>query len=389
MKHQHRARFLMFTLSVLLVSTGAAWPLNPLVTRSPRPPGAVPVECDQGLAPAPAPRLNVAEIPAPEVVPASLPAPPSRTLRRTLEDAHAALTRNDRPAFDAALTNARLIVRDYPPGAERTAAEEAVRAYDDAALLWDAQFASPFFDQNSEAYTRASRYPGYAEAVRRGVFTDDRDRRFYPAAESRTFVTRVASERLERLGIRTSAPPTRIARAERPTRSIASSSSSSSPSVSSAPPSAAPSTSRRTSPRRGATHTNSRKSATPAISTPASPDPPVSSARAVAESAPAAPPAAAPTPAAAPASPAAEGQPVDDVPDTPAPGTAPAGTAPDTASDTAPTTPASPDTAGSTVTPATPDVPDVTPTERRSLVIPALLIGIGLLVLVVLFRVSK
>jgi hypothetical protein len=41
------------------------------------------------------------------------------------------------------------------------------------------------------------------------------------------------------------------------------------------------------------------------------------------------------------------------------------------------------------VTPATPDVPDVTPTERRSLVIPALLIGIGLLVLVVLFRVSK
>ncbi len=376
MRHHHRAGFLMFTLGVLLVSTGAAWPLNPLVTRNPNPVAAVPVECEQGLAPAPMPRVNVAEIPAPEIVPASIPAPPSRTLRRTLEDAHEALVRNDRPAFDAALSNARLIVRDYPPGAERTAAEEAVRAYDDAAFVWDAQFRSPFFDQGSEAYTRASRYPGYAEAVRRGVFTDDRERRFYPASESRQFLTRVASERLERLGIRTPAPaPTRIARAERrPTRPVAASSPSPSSSPSSSPSVSAP---RRTTPRRAATNTKSRKSATPAIAAPASPDPPAPT-RTVAESAPAAPSAAAPTPAADPASPDAEGEPLEDVPE--------------------PATAAAPGTVAETPGPppavdAPPPAPDPAPavpatTERRWLV-PALLIGLGLGVLFVLFRVSK
>jgi hypothetical protein len=271
MKHDRRAGLLFLTLGVLLVSTGAAWPLNPLVTRSAQPAGPVPVECEQGLAPTPMPRVNVAEIPLPEAVPASLPAPPSRTLRRTLEDAHAALVRNDRPAFDEALGTARLIVRDYPPGGERTAAQEALRAYEDAAFLWDAQFESPFFDQNSEAYTRMSRYPGYTEAVRRGVFTDDRDRRFYPAAESRQFLTRTASERLGRLGIRTpSAPSTRVARAE-PRRTTTT------PTITT--PTATttvtrPAPARSTPPRRAALNTKPRKSATPAISAPASPDPP-------------------------------------------------------------------------------------------------------------------
>ncbi|HYC92391.1 MAG TPA: hypothetical protein VEO54_24490, partial [Thermoanaerobaculia bacterium] len=117
MTHYHRAAVLFLTLGVSLVSTGATWPLNPLVTRNPNPPAAMPVECAEGLAPAPMPRVQVAELPAPsEIAPAAIPAaPPSRTLRRTLEDAHAALTRNDRPAFDAALASARLIVRDYPP----------------------------------------------------------------------------------------------------------------------------------------------------------------------------------------------------------------------------------------------------------------------------------
>ena len=382
MKHDRRAgRLLIFTLGVLLALTGQTWPLNPLVTRNPQPAGPVPPECEEGLAPAPMPRVIVAEVPpAEEVRPASIPpAPPSRTLRNTLEEAHAALVRNDRPAFDAALANARLIVRDYPPGGERTNAEEAVRAYEDAAFLWNAQFTSPFFDENSEAYARVSRYPGYAEAVRRGVFTDDSQRRFYPAAESRDFLTRVAAERLNRLGIRTTTPPTRVARAERPRASA--------PSVA-APPTYRRSTSatpRRSPSRRAASNVpKSRKSATPAISAPASPDP-QAPARAVADSAPAAPPAAAPTPAAPASSPVAEGQPVEDVPDaTPAPaGTAPADTAPaDTAlTDTALTDTATPDTAPAAQAPAT--------AKRRSMVVPALLILIGLGVLFVLFRVSR
>lgn len=368
MTHHRRARLFVFTLGVLLVSTGASWPLNPLVTRNPNPPAVTPVECEQGLAPAPAPRVNVAELPTrAEIMPAAVPAaPPSRTLRRTLEEAHTALVRNDRPAFDTALANARLILRDYPPGAERTHAEEALRAYDDAAFLWDTQFRSPFFDQNSEAYARASRYPGYAEAVRRGMFTDDADRRFYPAAESRTFLSRIAAGRLDRLGIRTTmpAPPTRIARAERATPAFV----------------PAPSTRRRTSPRRGASTTGSRtrtrKSATPAISAPASPDPPAST-RPAAESAAAAPPAAAPTPAADPASPAAEGQPVDDVPEP----------------STTESVPETPDTALTSSAPSLPPPPGAPPpaggSKSRSVLVPALLILIGLGVLFVLFRVSK
>lgn len=355
MTYHHRAALLFLTLGVSLVSTGATWPLNPLVTRNPNPPAAMPVECAEGLAPAPTPRVQVAEIPTrSEIAPAAIPAaPPSRTLRRTLEEAHAALTRNDRPAFDAALASARLIVRDYPPGGERTAAEETLRAYEDAAFVWDAQFAAPFFDQNSEAYARVSRYPGYAEAVRRGVFTDDRDRRFYPAGESRQFLARTASQRL---GIRTPEPPTRRARvedrAERPR---------------STPPSVAQVTPRRTTgrttPRRAATNTRPRKSATPAITAPASPDPPAP-ARTVTESAPATPPAAAPTPAPS-ASPAAEGAPVEDTPST----TTTAASEPTTAPVSVPATPA--------------------PAEWRAWFVPAFLIAAGLGVLVVLFRVSK
>lgn len=357
MRHHRRAGLLFFTLGVFLVSTGASWPLNPLVTRNPHPPAAAPLECEQGLAPAPSPRVNVAELPTrEEILPAAVPAaPPSRTLRRTLEEAHAALVRNDRPAFDEALSSARAIVRDYPPGGERTNAEEALRAYDDAAFLWDAQFASPFFDQNSEAYARASRYPGYAEAVRRGVFTDDADRRFYPATESRRFLAGVASKRLERLGIHTPAP--QVARAERPRYT---------------PPSVSMPTPRRIPPRRAATNTNSRKSATPAISAPASPDPPAPT-RTVTESAPAAPTSSAPTPDAAPASPAAEGQPLEDVP--------------------APVTETAPDTAIITPAPSLPPPPaapaPATATKSRSIIVPALLIFIGLGVLFVLFRVSK
>jgi hypothetical protein len=365
---QGRIGMLLFTLGVVLVSTGASWPLNPLVTRR-ADPGVAPAECSEGLAPAPTPRIIASEIPAPEIVPASIPAPPSRTLRDALEDAHAALVRNDRPAFDAALVTAGAILRDYPPGAERTAAEEALRVYDDAAFVWNAQFQSPFFDQSSEAYARTSRYSGYAEAVRRGVLTDDRDRRFFPAAESRDFLTRAAAERLSRLGIRTPAPRTRVARAERP-RTPA-------PVIADASP--AP-TQRRSASRRPAptSRPRSRKSATPsAITAPASPDPPAPAARAVTESAPATPPAPAPTPAAAPASPAAEGQPVDDVPE-------PVDTA---AADTA-TPPISTETAAPAPDPAT-TTTTAAPAERRSVIVPALLIAIGLGVLFVLFRVSR
>lgn len=447
MKHDRRVRVLVLTLSVMLTHVGATPPLNPLVTRVPQP-GSAPDECYESLAPAPTPRVDVASLPEPEVVPASIVAPPSRTLRAELGAAHDALVRNDRPAFDEHLANARAILAaNYPPGAERTAAEDAVRAFDDASRLWDAQFESPFFDEGSDAYTRASRYPGYADAVRRGMFTDDRERRYYPAAESRDFVTAVAGERLARLGITT---PTRVARTERstrpasepasepsrrsvarnepsystpssstptystPSRSTPSystpSSSSSTPSTSSAPrrtPRAGSSSSRRrttsasssSSSRSKSSIARSGQSVASAGSASTSPDPSTSRPAATAP-APAAPQAAAPTPSAS-ASPVAVGQPPAE------PDPAPSATAGDVAdlppdtdgstTETAETTDTTDttlttDTARPVVTgtdPATDTAPATTIPERRSVVVPALLILIGLGVLIVLFRASK
>lgn len=337
---------------------GASWDLNPLVTRLAQPAGPVPTGCDEALAPAATPRVNVAEIPEREtIVPVSMPpvAPPSRSLREELESAHRALVRNDRPAFDEHLRAARSVVATYPAGGERSRAEEVLWALNDAAVLWDAQFASPFFDETSDAYTRASRYAGYADAMRRSVFTDRSQRRFYPAAESRDFVARVAAERLQRLGVRgAAAPPPRVTRRSEER-------------VVPAPPRVA---ARRHSSSSSSTTRKPRKPAALAKAPPSSspdpsdtPPPP-----APAEPAPTAPPASAPSQTAsadAPASPVAEDVPV----------------------------PVSTDSATTTSAPVSPEPAPtstaVVPAERRSVIIPALLILVGLGVLVVLFKASK
>lgn len=354
-----KGRIALAGLTALLF-VGASWELNPLVTRLAQPAGPVPLGCDEALAPAAAPRVNVAEIPErATIVPVSLPpaAPPSRSLREELESAHRALVRNDRPAFDEHLRAARGIVATYPAGGEKSRAEEVLWALNDAAVLWDAQFASPFFDETSDAYTRASRYAGYADAMRRSVFTDRSDRRFYPAAESRDFVARVAAERLQRLGVRgAAAPPPRVTRrsvdeeraAPKPPRVAAASRRHSSSPAS-------------RKPRKPAALAKAAPSSSPDPSD--TPPPP-----APAEPAPTAPPASAPSQTAsadAPAPPVAEDVPV----------------------------PASTDSATTTSAPVSPEPAPtstaVVPAERRSVIVPALLILIGLGVLVVLFRASK
>lgn len=186
-----------------LTLIGASRPLNPLVPRVPNANAAVDPECAEGTAPAP-PRIEVSEIPLPEPEP-NLQAPPSTGLRTMLRDAQTALVRDDRSSFDAALVRIRTMLADYPAGAERTSAQNVLRVFEDAGVLWDAQFLSPFFGEESSAYRVASAYPGWAEAIRRQVLVDDRDRRFYPARESRQFLASVAAQRLDRLGVRTPA----------------------------------------------------------------------------------------------------------------------------------------------------------------------------------------
>lgn len=397
---------------VSLLGAAPQTTLNPLVTRNPRAVTAVPAECEQGLTAAPTPRIELAQIPLPEARAIEAKAPPSNALRTALHEAQDALTRNDRPAFDENRTRARALLAAYPAGEERRVAEDVSRLHETAARLWDAQYESPFFGTESTEYTLVSRLPGYQEAVRRSTLTDDDDRRFYPAAESREFVARAAAERLRRLGIRSTAPAPRVARAE--PRSV--SRETVRPSSARAPrprvtqtqtrrsTASTSSTPRRTTPRRtptstaAATHTTTRK---PAAVTPVprSPNPSVPPTTA-AVPAPAAPHGTTPPAAGGLPTPAPTATATNTTTTTPA-NTATTATVADTAFDTPPTaTTAAETTSASTTTPdttaITSDTTDTTPipapppaTRGRSVILPVILILIGLGVLIVLFRASK
>jgi hypothetical protein len=188
---------------------GASAPRNPLVVRTAAPRGAVPADCDAGLSPTPASvRPDVSRVSLPPAT-TDLTPPPQRTLRGELGGLHAALLANDRISFDAHLAALESMLPAYPAGGEKTAAENLLQVYRDAARIWDAQFVAPFFDAQSPEYAIVSAYPGYEEAVRKGVLLDDRERRFYPATESRAFLARIAAERLPGIGVTAPAPQRR------------------------------------------------------------------------------------------------------------------------------------------------------------------------------------
>lgn len=371
-----RVRLLVLMIAAVPLLIGAARPLNPLVTRAATINGPVPIECEEGLSDTPAMRVQVAELPLPPATDADLAPPPSRALRAELEDAQAALLRNDRPAFDSHIGSARELLAGYPPGAERRAAEDVMGVYDAVGRVWSAQFESPFFDDTSDAYTAANAYRGYDEAVRRQVLVDDADRRFYPAAETRDFLAQVAQSRLTKLGIRSSAPPTRVARVVPPERDE-DEEARPLPNVKPKPRHArshAPSTTRTTS--------RTKKSHRSQISKPM----PAANVQAPAHAI-----AAAPAPATLPPPDTAAPTPVPAAPALPAAGevsstestqtTATTGT-----TDTTETTDTAMTTMPDTTTTAT--VPSTSP-QQRSVLIPAILILIGLGVLIVLFRASK
>jgi hypothetical protein len=401
--------------------------LNSLVARADRARGPAPADCEQGLSAEPALRVDVNEIPMPEVELAEAPAPPSGALGAALQETQVALTRNDRPAFDAALARAKSLLATYPTGAERRTAEDIVRLHEAAGRLWNAQYESPFFGEDDPVYATVRAWPGYGEAVRRSVLTDRTGRRFYPAAESRDFATRLAGERLQRLGIHP--VTTRIAREESPVmRAPRETASRSTPSPTPRKLTPRRSTATASTPRRATTHTASAPppphSSTPHSSTPAPrPAPATTQPRktAVASTAPSPPnPSAPPTTTAVPApAPAAVTENAPLTPSSPAAGeiatTAPLGSggpspaddpATGTAFDTAPaTTSADATTADATTasdtaaTSATSTADTAVSTDAlpgaeppgagRSVILPAILILVGLGVLIVLFRASK
>lgn len=381
-----RVRTAVLLAFASLTLIGASRPLNPLVPRVANERAVVSAECAEGAIPAPMPRIEVAEIPVPEQ---PVTAPPSAGLRTQLRDAQAALTRDDRRAFDTSLGLARETLANYPPGGERTAAQNIVRIYEDAAVLWDAQFVSPFFGEESAAYRAASGYNGWSEAIRRQVLVDDRDRRFYPARESRQFLASVAATRLERLGVRTPAVATPRVVPEEDDPGVA-----------------LPSVRPRRRPGKVETHasTEPRRSTTPRSTKRTTRSTPPRQAptpeRAVTRPTP--PPVTAPPPPPAP---------IDTAPvDTAPVDTAPVGTAPVVETDTGlPATDTglpSTDTATTTIVKTTDTTPSDTvaatdttattatgepaaTTKGRNLVIPLLLILVGIGVLIVLFRASS
>jgi hypothetical protein len=382
----------LVTAALLSLTAQSPRPVNPLVVRTPQP-GSAPADCAQSLAPVPPPRVAIDEIPRPEIAPVEAPAPPTGSLRAALHATQTALAENDRRAFDESLRTARSLLATYPSGAERRTGEELVRIYEGAARLWDAQYQSPFFNQSSPEYEIVSGYPGYADAVRRSTLTDRSGQRFYPAAESRDFLGRVAADRLRGIGIQA---PTRVAERTPASTSRPRSTTTLAPTVTTNTPSAS---TPRATPRRTTTATTGtvrpprpRRSAPVIASRPRS-----SSTSEPRTSAPVTPtpgsspnPSASPTTAAAP-EPAAPVAGTEEPPATtpPAAGESPAAATPDTIAAATETAPVPTDTTVTTDTAPSP-VPATTTTSRtRSVILPTILILIGLAVLIVLFRASK
>jgi hypothetical protein len=360
----------------------------------------VPADCTDARAVA-MPRLTVSEIASTVVPPPDLTPPRSADLRGHLRAAQTALDRGDRASFSAAVAEARSLLATHPPGAERDAAVDALRIYDDVARVWTFQqedAAGAFFDESSDLYRSASAYPGYSDAVRRQVLVVG-GRRYYPSTETRRFLGRAASERLARLGVRTPAPraasravaeqPRAVAAAPPPVRRRKE------PVVASMLPGASAgsrSTSGRSSTSERRSSSSERRTSPAARhSSTAAPPRPVASAPARASAAPArvtpvpAPVASTPTPI------------IDESPTataTTADPLAPTATT-TTATDAFPATgqpgePATQTTATATARPRTPETtPATAPTEKRTgILLPAIVILVAIGFLVLLFRAS-
>jgi outer membrane biosynthesis protein TonB len=201
MFREGRAGLLIFSVSALsLLGASAKPPLNPTVKLLKHPASTVPPECDEGVAPQPTPRIEIAEIrEAPS--PAPMKTSPSASLRGQLTDAQNAALKRDRAGFSDALARAKETLQSYPPGAERTAAAEVVRVDEDIDRLWKYEFEDPsgaFFDASNPLLAMLNAYPAYQKAIADQVLVVH-GTKLYPTRESRDFLVREAAARLAKL----------------------------------------------------------------------------------------------------------------------------------------------------------------------------------------------
>lgn len=201
-------RAIRVVLSALLTAfaiTAAAQQLNPTVTLLKSPAAPVPNDCDQSLAPQPAPRVEVAQIPIPEP-PARkvMAAPPTASVRAQLKDVQSAADRGDRDGFRDALARLKTTLTTYPAGGEKSASENVIRVYDDLDRIWTYQMETPtgaFFDAASVPGQIMRGYPGFDRAITDQVLVGADGTRFYPTTETREFLVREAAARLKTLGV--------------------------------------------------------------------------------------------------------------------------------------------------------------------------------------------
>jgi hypothetical protein len=359
---------------VVLIAVSAAAQLNPTVKLLDKPSGPVPAECEDGRAPQPAPRVEVVEIPVVRPAERDLQAPPSRDLRADVRIAQAAAEANDRLAFKNAVGRIKAMLAGYPPGGERDAATEVMSVYNDLDRLWDFLFESPtgsFFAESSDIHKMMGKYRGYEESVRRQVITDTTGTRFYPTAETKTFLTREAAQRLSRFGF-PAPPPQPRPRIEPP-----------------APLREVPARTTSTGPA----PRSDRPRATSAAKTPRKNQPrPTSRASRPRKSAPAPVKKEAPPSAATQSAPAAEdlvtpGRPVVAQAD-PSPAVSAPRAAPPQVTTTTAAPPPQPEPAATETTATTSTAAPAAQGKGRNVILPIMLILIGVGVLIVLFRTS-
>jgi hypothetical protein len=343
--------------------------LNPTVTVLPTASGPVPSDCIDPAArpiqraqvepPPPSPRPD----PQPEIRLRTepQPAPAARgDARSELRAAHAAALARDRASYDAALARARA----------RGAGGEALALFDDVTRLWDYQLTAPvgsFFDASSEGGTllrSLTRHPGFETFIARQTITDANGTRLYPTRESIEFLSARIAERIgapSRVAAAPAEGPRAVAPSEpaRPTVTEKPRASK----TRSAPPRTEP---RRSEPRRAA-------------ASPRKPSPQPALSRTEAK----------PAPAPAPSSGEEPPMPTGVIA---TPGTATSSTAAaptETTAATATETTALQPATDPAVDTATEPPPPARPAQRRSVILPIVLIVIGVGVLILLFRASS
>jgi hypothetical protein len=131
---------------------------------------------------------------------------PSDNLATILRRLQSAAEGDDYASFKATFADARRAVDAYPPGAERNAANDALKVFADVARFWDYAMTSPtgaFFgstDEGGSLLATAKQYPDFGPAIADETLTAG-GKTLYPTRETRRFLARQSGRPLSRLGV--------------------------------------------------------------------------------------------------------------------------------------------------------------------------------------------